>query len=54
MRLHFIGTVLADRPHDEAENPYLWNLELPGHIRNRSTLTLATLRDLGLLKGGSK
>lgn len=50
MKLEYLGRLLLGvEDTNEATNPRCWHLWLEGHWRNGSCLTLATLRELGLL-----
>lgn len=47
MKLQYIGHLVKDMP----SSPRLWNLIAPGHPSHGSSLSLESLKELGILKG---
>lgn len=50
MKLIYIGRVFKGGATTDAENPRMWTVVLPGHLRHLSTLCLGSLIELGLIK----
>lgn len=50
LKLKCIGTMLLGVPYHAENNPYLWNIECPGHPYHGSSVALQTWK--ALIKGG--